>query len=570
VTNTAVSVSNGLFTTTIDFGGAFDGNPRWLEIWVKSNGANNFVMLTPRQQLTPTPYAITASAIINPLGSGVATTNYVYDIVTNLAGSFITNDNSVSLITNLTVHIFTNLVVNLLATNCCCCTNADTNVDWHVAGNIGTTAGLNFVGTIDNQPLELKAFNQRALRLEPNVGPAAPNVIGGSFSNVVDAGIIGATIGGGGASNYLGSYGPNQVSANFGTIAGGLQNNIGSDSDYAAIGGGLQNSISAANATIGGGTANTVSADSGTIGGGDGNTIQSYASDSTIGGGRANTISSGTAGATIAGGQGHTIGGYVDNSTIAGGEHDTIGNFDDDCAIGGGDSNVIEDSVSHGAIAGGLGNTIKSFANQAAIPGGFRNVAGGLDSFAAGNQANATNNGAFVWSDTSSFPFYSTNDNEFAVRAVGGVRFVSAVDLSGNPIAGVQLMSGGTSWATISDQNAKKNFAPVNGGDVLARLTAVPVEKWNYKWESDSATPNIGPMAQAFKAAFYPGRDDKSITTLEFDGVELAAIQGLNQKLSEKDAEIAELKARLAKLELLVLSKNGVGTFLPVPARNER
>jgi len=32
-------------------------------------------------------------------------------------------------------------------------------------------------------------------------------------------------------------------------------------------------------------------------------------------------------------------------------------------------------------------------------------------------------------------------------------------------------------------------------------------------------------MAQDFKAAFYPGRDHKSISTLEFDGVELAAIQ---------------------------------------------
>ena len=37
--------------------------------------------------------------------------------------------------------------------------------------------------------------------------------------------------------------------------------------------------------------------------------------------------------------------------------------------------------------------------------------------------------------------------------------------------------------------------------------------------------PNIGPMAQDFKAAFYPGRDDKGISTLEFDGVELAAIR---------------------------------------------
>lgn len=63
-------------------------------------------------------------------------------------------------------------------------------------------------------------------------------------------------------------------------------------------------------------------------------------------------------------------------------------------------------------------------------------------------------------------------------------------------------------------------------------------------------------MAQDFKAAFYPGRDDKSISTLELDGVELAAIQGLNQKMEErlaaKDAEIERLNRKLAQLEQLV------------------
>lgn len=43
----------------------------------------------------------------------------------------------------------------------------------------------------------------------------------------------------------------------------------------------------------------------------------------------------------------------------------------------------------------------------------------------------------------------------------------------------------------------------------------------------------IGTMAQDFKAAFYPGRGDKSITIHEFDGVVLSAIQGLNEKLEE-------------------------------------
>jgi len=74
-------------------------------------------------------------------------------------------------------------------------------------------------------------------------------------------------------------------------------------------------------------------------------------------------------------------------------------------------------------------------------------------------------------------------------------------------------------------------------------------------------------MAQDFKAAFYPGRDNKSITTLEFDGVELAAIKALNQKveaentalrseLKRRDADSEALMQRLEALEKLVNSQS--------------
>ena len=56
-------------------------------------------------------------------------------------------------------------------------------------------------------------------------------------------------------------------------------------------------------------------------------------------------------------------------------------------------------------------------------------------------------------------------------------------------------------------------------------------------------------MAQDFKAAFGVGETDTGITTVDADGVALAAIQGLNQKLEQKQAEITELKQRLEKLE---------------------
>lgn len=63
VTNPAVTVSNGLFTTVIDFGpGVFTGSSNWLRILVRTNGSGSFTVLLPRQQMTPAPYAMFAES----------------------------------------------------------------------------------------------------------------------------------------------------------------------------------------------------------------------------------------------------------------------------------------------------------------------------------------------------------------------------------------------------------------------------------------------------------------------------------------------------------------------------
>src|SRR3954453_12701593 len=62
VTNSAASITNGLFTVTIDFGAVvFDGNARWLEIAARTNLAGAFSVLSPRQKITSTPYATRAA-----------------------------------------------------------------------------------------------------------------------------------------------------------------------------------------------------------------------------------------------------------------------------------------------------------------------------------------------------------------------------------------------------------------------------------------------------------------------------------------------------------------------------
>ncbi|HXC99090.1 MAG TPA: tail fiber domain-containing protein [Verrucomicrobiae bacterium] len=118
----------------------------------------------------------------------------------------------------------------------------------------------------------------------------------------------------------------------------------------------------------------------------------------------------------------------------------------------------------------------------------------------------------------------------------------------------------GTIYGTVaqsSDKNLKEKFMPIDGRAILERVANLPISSWNYKQAIE--TRHIGPMAQDFYAAFNVGPDDKHITTVDEGGVALAAIQGLNEKLKEKDVEIQKLKSqnesfekRLADLEQMV------------------
>jgi hypothetical protein len=124
------------------------------------------------------------------------------------------------------------------------------------------------------------------------------------------------------------------------------------------------------------------------------------------------------------------------------------------------------------------------------------------------------------------------------------------------------LTSGGLTvngtFVSASDRNVKENIVAVDPLAVLEKVTTLPIARWNYK--HDQETPHLGPMAQDFHAAFGVGLDDKHIATVDADGVALAAIQGLNQKLTDelkqKGTEITELKQRLEKLERLMNQQN--------------
>jgi hypothetical protein len=137
---------------------------------------------------------------------------------------------------------------------------------------------------------------------------------------------------------------------------------------------------------------------------------------------------------------------------------------------------------------------------------------------------------------------------------------------AGTTSTACSLLHGSSGWSCTSDRNMKQNFSDVDGGEILKLLNAMPVSKWSMK---GSDIPHIGPVAQDFYAAFHLGANEKEIGMADAQGVALAAIKGLYEMnnesrkeisaqrekinamstaLSEKDAQLQELKKLIAEL----------------------
>jgi hypothetical protein len=300
ITQTGTGVTNGLFTTTLNFGGVFTGNATWLAISARTNGVGSYIALTPLQPIDPTPYAITAENLDGSLPASQLSGTVPNSVLTGGNGAGLANVNALTL-DGLGAASF-----------------------WNLLGNAGTSPGVNFLGTTDDQALEIHVNGVRGLRVEPDPTYNTPNVIGGSSANYVIPGSVGNFIGAGGQVGYA--------------------SNIITGQNLNVIGGGWNN---------------------------------------------------------------HITNGY--ESVIGGGYYNTIG-------------------AGQGSIGGGYQNTATG--QYATIPGGFNNVASGLYSFAAGQYAQALNNGSFVWADDSvSSAFASTGNNQFLIRSsFVGINRTSAIE----------------------------------------------------------------------------------------------------------------------------------------------
>ena len=325
-------------------------------------------------------------------------------------------------------------------------------------------------------------------------------------------------------------------------IAAGQSNDIGPQLDsspWSFIGAGQGNTINGAQSSfIGAGYGNGSLGKNSFVGAGTGNGVRG--NGGFIGAGQGNTISSGVNGA-IAGGDGNVVG--ASSGFVGAGNGNTIGSSAQYGVVGGGYKNAV--SGEYGAVGGGYGN--KATGADATIPGGTDNYAEGAASFAAGFHAVAAHDGSFVWSDyvPSSSPALvsDTGANQFVVRASGGVYIYSTEK---SPYGGVRLPPGSGSWASLSDRNAKTDIVPLDDASILAKVAALPVSAWRYKTES--GVRHVGPMAQDFYAAFGVGEDDRHITSIDEDGVALAAIKALHSENVDLHSENAVLRTRLARV----------------------
>jgi hypothetical protein len=433
---------------------------------------------------------------------------------------------------------------------------------WSLTGNAGTDSATNFIGTTDTQPLVMRAGSWATLRISPAATTA--NLLGGSSANSIGGGVRGTTVFGGG-STPLSEPGfsllrtePNAASGSYSTVVGGISNRI-EGAGYATIIGGFVNTVSGDSAVIVGGNQNVAGGLASTVTGGDQN--RSGGDYSMVGGGRGNSAH---------GGYSATVGG---NNNCAGG---------------------------YASFAAGFGAHVRQ--------GNAANGAGACSGVAATSDSNG-DEGSFVWADaTTSSGFVTTGPNQFLVRADGGMLLntnatvaggddlvVGARANSGDADADLRLrtrsgrsvlmyasdgsgglrismstlannstdrlsvaggtggpatLSNGGTWTNASSRSFKTNIAPVDAREVLEKLLALDVSRWNYIGSGEGT--HMGPMAEDFKAAFDLAGNGKSIATVDADGVALAAIKGLNEKLEQENAE---LRARLEAIEALLRSR---------------
>jgi hypothetical protein len=604
-----VQVTNGIFTVTLDFGGAsfmtMTDDARWLAISVNGNP------LSPRTKIENAPYALTSqlaysvpagsigSTQINPAqvqrrvatscGSGSAisvinedgsvscqSTGGTITGITPSSGSGLTGGGttgSVSLGTDLnvlqkriggtcptgssisTVNVDGTVACQAAGTGTVTSVTAgngllggtitgsgtiDVNTSvvalaantWSVNGNAGI--GTGFLGTTDNSTLLFKVNGATAGQLQPTTPGApfydAPNVILGSSANTVGAGVVGATVGGGGSRSTSGTFN-NAVGSSWGTVGGGSSNGAGGFGAF--VGGGNANNANGGYSVVGGGQLNLASGAAAAVPGGVANVAAGYSS-------------------FAAGSYAHVrsaadTGGSADNGTFVWSD-----------ATGSNSNQFTSSGVNQFLVRAGGGVGINT---TPYIP----DVELTIQSSATAASPNADvvllpRNSIYGFNFSVSGTAQS--DAAFAIETTAGFTKVFAIDALGNTtvnqgnltLAGASAQAfkpGGGSWSAPSDRRLKRDIEPL--AHVLDKVLQLRGVTFEYAHPDDNLHPagrHTGFIAQEVQQVFpeWVGATPDGHLTVGPQGFEAMTVEALRELRAEKDAEIADLRNQLREL----------------------
>jgi Chaperone of endosialidase len=493
LTNDAVAISNGLFTVTLDFGNRFPGADRWLQIGVRTAGGGAFATLAPRQPLTTTPYAVQA------VNAGSASSVAAADLTGTLSpaqlpGIVITNGGSGTSLTG----------VALLA-------GGNTFSGNQIIGSgrlgIGTAAPANL--------LHLQTSGDARLQIQ-NTGNSFAGVLAVNSQHNYFMGVAGATDGDASMWHlYDNTAGQRRIAVKANGYVG-----IGTSTPASLLD-----------------VAGTVTADTSLQVGSYGNP-DTYLTVATAGGDQYR------AGIDLR----HYDSGY--GWTLVSDERDSTFQLRSHFADTNGIARMVVDRFSGNV---GIGSTNPAAALDVRKSGDWH-VAQLQSDSTIGSWLGLYNTsaGGLQWSLISS----GSGNGEGAGKLMFyNPTYGSSVQISAN--GNVQMAGEITSLAInlTSDRNAKEDFKPVNPREVLDKVARLPITEWQYKADKGraeaKAARHIGPVAQDFRQAFALGHDDKHISMVDEGGVALAAIQGLNEELEQKNQEVEALKQRVADLSQL-------------------
>jgi hypothetical protein len=347
VTKNDLVVTDGLFNTSLDFGNVFDGTALWLNIRVRpGQSTGSHTLLTPRQPLLPTPYAIN--------GDSAALKAQVADLEARLAT-----------MEQLLIHLSRD--GNDLTL---------TGANLHVVNGLDTTETSNGLGNV------IIGYNEE--RLSDNIRTGSHTLVIGKENNFSSYGgmVVGFSNTTSGTYSSVSGGWRNTASGFHSSVSGGVGNTA--SGNFAAVSGGFQNTASGPQSSVSGGFQNTASGSESSVSGGVGNTASG--SVSSVSGGQENTASGSVS--SVSGGQENTA--SDSRSSVSGGFVNTASGLG--ASVSGGDGNTAGGDYS--TVGGGLNNIASG--PRAVVSGGADNTAAGSKSSVSGGSGRSAP-GAFDW-----------------------------------------------------------------------------------------------------------------------------------------------------------------------------